>query len=363
MQTNLGREPPIQSKPPYVLPLPHEPAAQTRRAIARRFRLTLIALAVVMVAGTIGYVIIERWPVIDALYMTIITLTTVGFGEVRQLSEAGRLFTIFLILFGIGTVGYGVGNLAALLIEGRLQDLFRERRMERDIESLRDHIILCGHGQNGAHAAHELRRSGILFLVIDKDPDKIERLRQDGVLVLYGDATEDEVLKKAGIERAHGLITALPQDADNVYVVLTARGFNPKLTIVATATSESAERKLLRAGANRVISPSEIGGRRMASVLIRPEVVNFLDVMMHGDELELRLEEVHICEGSPIIGKSIRDCRIREQTGALVVAYRPRGKPLVVNPPAETVLQTDDVLIVMGKEGQIEHLRDRVGGF
>jgi voltage-gated potassium channel len=326
-----------------------------------RLKLTLLALSGVTVAGTLGYMLIEKWPPLDSLYMTIITLTTVGFGEIRELSEAGRLFTIFLILFGIGTVGYGVGNLAAFLIEGRLQDLFRERRMERDIENLEDHIILCGYGQNGAHAGEELRRSGILFLVIEKDTEKVERLREEGLLVLQGDATEDETLRKAGIERAYGLITALPQDADNVYVTLTARGFNPDLTIVAMATSESAERKLLRAGANRVISPSEIGGRRMASVLIRPEVVNFLDVMMHGDDLELRLEEVRIQEGSHIVGKSIRDCRIREHTGALVIAYRPRGKPLVVNPAAETVLQPGDVLIVMGKEGQIEYLREIVG--
>lgn len=355
---------PWERKIDHTLEQLHRPVGDLRihpgLAILRRLQLTLLTLLIVVVTGTLGYVILEGWPVLDALYMTIITLTTVGFGEVRHLSEAGRVFTIFVILLGIGTVGYGVGNLAAFLIEGRLLLLFRERRMERDIQSLRDHIILCGYGRDGQHAANELRRSGILFVVIERDPEKTERLREEGMLVLHGDATEDETLQKAGIERAYGLITALPQDADNVYVVLTARGFNPNLTIVARASSESAERKLLRAGANRVISPDEIGGRRLASVLIRPEVVNFLDVMMHGDDLELRLEEVEVGEGSAIAGRSIRDCRIREQTGALVIAYRPKGKPLIVNPPAETILHPGDVLIVMGKEGQIEHLREIV---
>ncbi len=311
--------------------------------------------------GTAGYVLIEGWAVGDALYMTIITISTVGFGEVAELTPAGQRFTILLILLGIATVGYGLSNLAAFIVEGEFSVLFRWRRMARDIANLRDHIIICGYGDEGQHAGEELARSRVPFLVVERAPELCARLSEEGHLVVHGDATEDEVLERAGVRRARGLIAALPGDADNVFVTLTARGINPKLHIIARANDDASAAKLYRAGADHVISSAKIGGRRMASALLRPKVVNFLDVIMRDHELALRLEEVDIDEGSALAGKSIRDLHIRGRTGALVVGYQAPGQAVVINPPAETVLKPGDVLIVMGTEAQLEKLLELAG--
>lgn len=310
----------------------------------------------ILLTGTVGYVFIEDWSPTESIYMTIITLSTVGFQEVRPLSEQGRVFTACLIVLGIGTVGYGLGNLAAFFIEGELRELFRARKMEKIIEQLHDHIIICGYGAEGRHAGEELQRSKVPFLVVEKDAELAEKLRNEGVLVLQGDATQDEVLLQAGVKTAKGLITTMAEDADNLFVTLTARGFNPNLTIVSRAADETSVAKLFRAGASKVISSREIGGRRMASALLRPKVMNFLDIIMHDEELALRLEEIDVTDSSPFAGKSIRDLHIRERTGAMVIAYHREGQPIQVNPPAESVLQPGDVLIVMGNDSQVEQL-------
>jgi voltage-gated potassium channel len=323
----------------------------------KRIFIFIILFFSILLAGTIGYVFLEDRSPIEALYMTIITLSTVGFGEVWPLSDEGRLFTGFLIIIGIGTVGYGFGNIAAFFIEGELRELFRAHKMEKITAKLHDHIILCGYGDEGRHAAEELQRSKVPFLIIEKDTELAEKLRNQGLLVLHGDATQDEVLLKAGVEKAKGLIAAVSEDSENVFLALTARGFNPNLTIVARAADETTVAKLFRAGANKVISSAEIGGRRMASVILRPKVVNFLDIIMHDEELALRLEEIDVSESSPFVGKSIRDLRIRERTGAMVIAFHREGQPIQINPPAESVLQTGDVLFVMGSDVQVENLR------
>lgn len=310
----------------------------------------------ILLTGTVGYVFIEDWSPTESIYMTIITLSTVGFQEVRPLSEQGRVFTACLIVLGIGTVGYGLGNLAAFFIEGELRELFRARKMEKIIEQLHDHIIICGYGAEGRHAGEELQRSKVPFLVVEKDAELAEKLRNEGVLVLQGDATQDEVLLQAGVKTAKGLITTMAEDADNLFVTLTARGFNPNLTIVSRAADETSVAKLFRAGASKVISSREIGGRRMASALLRPKVINFLDIIMHDEELALRLEEIDVTDSSSFAGKSIRDLHIRERTGAMVIAYHREGQPIQVNPPAESVLQPGDVLIVMGNDSQVEQL-------
>jgi len=288
--------------------------------------------------------------------MTVITLSTVGFQEVRPLSDTGRVFTAGLIIVGIGTVGYGFGNLAAFFIEGEMKELFRTHKMEKIIKKLHDHIIICGYGDEGRHAGEEFDRSRVPYLIIEKDADLVEKLHNEDRLAIHGDATDDEVLLKAGIERAKGLIAAVPEDSENVFVTLTARGFNPNLTIVARAANESTIDKLFRAGATKVISSSEIGGKRMASVLLRPSVVNFLDVIMHDQELALRLEEITVNEKSNFAGKSIRDLRIRERTGAMVIAFKREGMPIQINPPAESTLHFGDVLIVMGNDSQVDDL-------
>lgn len=323
----------------------------------KRIWLTGAVFVSVILLGTLGYMLIEGWEPAESLYMTIITLSTVGFQEVRPLSESGRTFTVFLIVIGIGTAGYGLGNIAAFLIEGQLRDLFRMKRMEKTIEKLHDHIIVCGYGVEGRHACDEFKRSRVPFLVIEKDPDVVEKLKDEDCLVIQGDATHDDVILQAGVATAKGLIAAVNEDSENVFITLTARGFNPKLTIVAKASDEKSIAKLFRAGANKVISSAEIGGKRMASAILRPNVVNFLDVIIHDQELSLRLEEIKIADKSAFVGKSIRDLHIRARTGAMVIGYHREGQSIQINPDADTILNAGDVLIVMGTEHQIEGLQ------
>ena len=288
----------------------------------RRLWLTFGFFIIIFFSGTFGYVLIEGWPLADSFYMTIITISTVGFQEVKTLSEGGRIFTACLIVIGIGTFGYGFANIAAFFIEGEFKELIRTRKMEKIIQNIANHIIICGYGDEGRHAGEELSRSKVSFIIIEKNLELTEKLLEDGLLVLHGDATQDDVLLKAGVEVTKGLIAAVPEDSVNVFVTLTARGFNPDLKIVARAADESTVAKLFRAGANKVISSAEIGGRRMASMLIRPKVVDFLDVIMNDQELALRLEEVDINKKSPFVGKSIRELEIRGRTGSLVIAYQ-----------------------------------------
>jgi len=322
----------------------------------RKIWLIGIVFLMVIITGTIGYMIIEGWNPAESLYMTIITLSTVGFQEVRPLSNGGRVFTVFLIVVGIGTAGYGVGNIAAFLVEGHLRDLFREKKMEKAIEKLQDHIIVCGYGVEGRHACDEFKRSRVPFLVIEKDSEVVEKLKNDDYLVIKGDATHDEIILQAGVATAKGLIAAVNEDSENVFITLTARGFNPKLMIVAKASDEKGIAKLFRAGANKVISSAEIGGKRMASVLLRPNVVNFLDVIIHDQQLSLRLEEIKISDKSSFVGKSIRDLNIRGRTGTMVIGYHREGQSVQINPDPDTILNSGDILVVMGNENQIEEL-------
>ncbi len=327
----------------------------------KRLWLTLGFFIMIFFAGTFGYVLIEGWPLADSFYMTIITISTVGFQEVKTLSEGGRIFTACLIIFGIGTFGYGFANFAAFFTEGEFKELIRTRKMEKIIENIAGHIIICGYGDEGRHAGEELSRSKVPFIIIEKDFELTGKLREDGLLVLHGDATQDDVLLKAGVAVAKGLIAAVPEDSVNVFVALTARGFNPDLKIVARAADESTVAKLFRAGANKVISSAEIGGRRMASMLLRPKVVNFLDIMVNDQDLALRLEEVNINKKSRFVGKSIRELDIRGSTGTLVIAYQREGQSIQINPSADTTCKTGDVLIVLGNEKQVADLQQITG--
>ena len=323
----------------------------------KRLWLTLGFFILIFFAGTFGYVLIEGWPLADSFYMTIITISTVGFQEVKTLSENGRIFTACLIVIGIGTFGYGFANISTFFIEGEFKELIRTRKMEKIIENIASHIIICGYGDEGRHAGEELSRSKVPFIIIEKKLELTEKLREDGLLVIHGDATQDDVLLKAGVAVAKGLIAAVPEDSVNVFVALTARGFNPDLKIGARAADESSIAKLFRAGANKVVSSAEIGGRRMASMLLRPKVVNFLDVIMSDQELALRLEEININKKSPFVGKSIRGLDIRGRTGTLVIAYQGEGQSININPSADTTCQAGDVLIVLGNEKQVADLQ------
>jgi len=324
----------------------------------QRIIIAVILLCCVVLTGTIGYILIQKWNLLDSLYMTIITIGTVGFHEVKELSHSGRIFTIALIIFGIGIGSYTIANLSAYIIEGHIQNLFKGRKMEKQINQLNNHIIVCGYGSTGVETVDELAQAKKQFVVIENNENKVEELKKHGYLALTGDATDDEILLKAGVNKAKGLIAALSNDADNVYVVLTARGMNPNLRIVARAIDQLSCRKLIRAGADKVVSPYSIAGRRMARLLLSPGIVDFLEVMIQSEELELKIEEVKLIKGSSLENKQLRESNIKSETdGAMVIGINKKGKKIVVNPPGNTLLEDNDILYVLGNESQIEKLK------
>jgi voltage-gated potassium channel len=315
-------------------------------------------ILIITISGTLGYHLLEGWSFLDALYMTIISMTTVGYGETRELTDLGRVFTMFLLIGSIGTAGYAVSTLASFLVEGEFQRIIQGRRMDKRIANLREHVILCGSGPTGKYIAEELFKTQTPFVVIERDSDAIHHLLQVGdILHLHGDATQDETLLLAGIERARGLFAVLGEDKDNVFIVLSARSLKPELRIVARVIEEENAEKLRKAGADEIVSPNAIGGLRMASVMLRPTVVNFLDEMLRVTEQTLRMEEVNLNAASPLVGRTLRDASIRVRTGLLVVALKSRDGAYHFNPEPETLIKTDDVLIVIGTPEQLSTLR------
>ena len=309
-------------------------------------------LAAVLAVGTVGYTALGLRP-FDALYQTVTTVTTVGYREVGEPTTAYRSFTMLVILGGVGAVLYTLGVVVEAIVEGRLADVFGRRRMDRQLADVVDHLVVCGWGRVGRAIAANL--GGGEIVVIDRDPARADLVPG---LVVEGDATDDDVLARAGIARAKALVAALDTDADNLYVTLSARTSRPDLTIIARARDEGAEAKLYRAGASRVVNPQRIGGDRMAAFALQPHVVDFLDVVMHEGTLEFRLEEVAVPEDSPIAGISLRDAQIRERTGALVLAMRQPDQHFVTNPAPETVIEREHVLIAIGTASQLSALAE-----
>ena len=323
----------------------------------RRVRLGVGALALVVVAGTVGYVLFG-FPLLDALYQTVTTVTTVGFREVRSFDARLKAFTIALILVGVGTALYTFGVLLEALVEGQLRDMFGRRRMDREIAKMSGHVIVCGWGRVGHSIASFVQASGHDVVVVDRDP---ERYEQVPYLRVLGDVTDDATLLSAGIERARVLVGALNTDADNLYMTLSGRALRPDLFIIARARTDSSEAKLLRAGADRIVNPQRIGGQRMAAFALQPHVAEFLDVVMHDGSLEFRLEEVAVPDGSPLAGSSIRDAHIRDRTGALVLALRDGDGVFTTNPPPETVIEPGQILIAIGTLSQLNALTAAAG--
>ena len=328
-----------------------------------RFIRVIVLVAALLLVGATGYHYLEGWPWFDGLYMTVITLATVGFGEVRDLTMEGRLFTIALIVFGVSTMTYTLTQMTGFVVEGQLNQIFRGRRMGRMIERMTDHYIVCGFGRIGHSVVSELIAADVPFVLIEAEPPAAG-ITVEGreVPTIVGDATDEAVLQQAGIERALGLIAALPNDADNVMVTLTARDLNMDLIIVARATQESAVPKLERAGATRVVSPYDLGGRRMASIVVRPSVMDFLDVMMHSGKVEMRVEQITIPSHSCFEGKTIRETGIGEKTGAIVLAVRTLDGQIHSNPGPSHIIKEWEQLIVMGREDQIQALKGLCDG-
>ena len=329
--------------------------------ISLRQRLQVLALAVVILLafGVLGYRWLENYTWTEAFYMTLITLSTVGFGEVRPLSPVGRWFTMALIVLGVGTGAYAFSALTEYIVSGELQGTLARRRRMAALKKLRHHYIVCGCGRVGLQVALELRRLDLPLVVVDHDPEALERCQQHDILYVEGEPTEDETLQAVGIERARGLVAVLESDADNLFVVLTARGLNPDLTIVAQAVSDSAAQKLYRAGADRVVSPYTMAGHRMAGLLVRPYVIAFLDATLRSPDLELWLEEIRVAPDSELVGKTLAEADIRARSGANVLAIA-RGDQQVEWSP-HLRIQAGDVLIVLGRREQLLALARQAG--
>lgn len=320
--------------------------------LRRRIAIALLALVVVLGGGTLGYTVIGLSP-LNALYQTVTTVSTVGFRELFPQTASAKVFTIVLILTGVGTVLYAFGVVLEAVIEGDLFDVWGRRRMERTINELKNHVVVCGYGRVGRAVAANLAAAGESFVIVDQDGERFAGVDH---LTVIGDATDDEVLRRAGIERARALVAATSTDTTNVYLTLSGRALKPDLFIVGRARIADSESKLLRAGADRVINPQAIGGTRIAALLMQPHVAEFLDVVTHEEQVEFRLAEVPVLDLCPLANHSLRETRLRERTGALVLALRDASGEFTTNPGPDTVVSGGDVLIVIGTSNQIEDL-------
>ena len=317
-------------------------------------------LVAILAGGTAGYMLVEGWNVWDAFYMTVTTVATVGYGEVHPLSPRGRLFTVALIFGGVGTLFYTVTLLATIIVEGGLHQRLERRRTARMLEQIKDHFIVCGYGRIGSIIAAELHQQGVPLAVIERDPERVRQAVDRGWLALEADASREEVLAKAGIHRARGLITAVGTDAENVFTVLTARVMRPDLFIIARVESDDAEHKLRRAGADRVISPYQIGATQMVQTALRPAVVDFFHLATSSDRLDLSMEQVHIKDDSPLANQTIVDAGIRQRFGVIVVGIKRAGGGMDFNPPPEAVMRSGDELVVLGRTESVKALEKGV---
>jgi voltage-gated potassium channel len=316
-----------------------------------------VALLLVIIAGgTVGYVAIEGWGAWDAFYMTIITVTTVGYREVHTLSRPGQAFTVVLLFSGVGAALYTFTLLATVVVEGGLPQRLRRRRHERMLDAITDHFIICGYGRIGRIVAQQFRRQGIPYVVVERNGERVQRAIDEGALSVEADASREDVLKRVGIARARGLIAAVGTDAENVYAVLSARVMRPDLFIVGRAETDDATIKLKRAGADRVISPYQIGGMQMAQTAIRPAVVDFMELATSSDNLELAMEQITIAAQSALANRSIVEANLRQRYGVIVVGIQREDRRMEFNPEPDTAIRSGDKLVVLGRPDSLKRL-------
>ncbi len=326
----------------------------------RKILSTIIGLVVVTLFGAVGFHYFDHIPVFDAVWMTVISLLTVGYGDFVPKSTGAKLFALFIIPIGIGLVTYALGAFVAALIEGNLSKTMWRKRMDRSIKKLENHIIVCGLGRVGQQVVSALKQENVPIVIIDRNISGLENLHKD-LLFVEGDSTEDKTLYEAGIERAHGLVATLPNDADNVFISLTAKGINPDIHIVARAERSETEEKLHRAGADKVINPSSIGGRRMAMSILKPISVDFVDTILHAEQEEYSVEEIMVQAGSPLVNRTLQENKVREQYGVTIVAIK-RENRIISNPPANEKLLAGDLLIMFGTKIQLAQFESSAKG-
>jgi len=322
----------------------------------------LIMLGLVLLIGTTGYAVIEGWQILDAIYMTVITITTVGYGEVRAVSPTGRVFTIVLICMGMGIIAYTLGMVAQVMVELQVRSILGRKKLGLKIKSIKNHYILCGYGRIGRIISQELKASGIPLLVIDSNPDSKQGLEQQDIPYIIDDATSEDVLIEAGVERAKGLISVVLSDADNLFITMTARGLNPGLFILARADEEQTHKKLLRAGANRVVLPYLIGGQKMAHTITKPAVTDFLELTIHDKDIALELGELLVKDRSKLKGVTLADSGIRQEMNVIIVAVRKENGEMAFNPSSETRIETGDTLIALGPGNDLKKLSAILSG-
>ena len=323
-----------------------------------RLRYAIIVYIGTIIFGTIGLSLVEGMTLFDSFYMTIITISTVGFSEIKPLSPLGRVVTIFIIVSGITMGAYTIGTLLRMFIEGELSKIFGRRKLEKNISAMNGHFIICGFGRIGSIICRELSEENISFIVIEEDPSKNAVLESEGYLYINMDATSEEALTKAGIMNAKGIVTAVRSDANNVFITLTAKGLKPDIFVLSRASDVKNEAKLIKAGASRVVSPYQLGGRRMAEVLKRPTVVDFIDVATAQKHLGLAMEEACVSEKSFLAGKNLIDSRLRQDYGVIIVAIKKASDQMVFNPLPSETLEAGDVIVVIGKKEDLKRMSD-----
>lgn len=326
------------------------------KKLRRRFINLLLAIAIIILFGTLGFYLIEGWSLTNSLYVAVQTVTTVGYGDVTPTTRGGRLFSIIFMLAGVGTVLYGLTSTVQSLVESEVLATLGLHRRYRKMRNLQDHFIICGAGRIGSRIIRELQRVKVSFVVIEQDPQKVAELIEMGTHVLVRDATLEESLLEAGVKHARGLAACLPDDADNLYVVLTARDLNREMHIVARAVEEQAEPKLMRAGANRVVAPTIIGSYRMAQALMKPAVADFMDSIA-AENLDLGFEQVEISPPSRFVGQKLKEANIRSEFDIVIVAIRRQNGETIYHPTAEAIIEANDMLIVIGRREALANLK------
>ncbi len=322
----------------------------------KRLRTSILLLSATLVFGTFGYHLVEGMSFFDSFYMTIITISTVGFAEIKPLTTPGRIITVIVIVTGATTLAYTVGNIVRMFVEGELSKTFGRMKLEKEIAKVSDHYIICGYGRIGSLICKELAAYGIRFVVIENNTQSLEELERDKVLYLAMDATNEDALLKAGIMHARGIVPAVHSDADNVYITLSAKGLRSDIYILSRASDAKAEEKLKMAGATRVVMPYLIGGKRMAQVLIRPTVVDFVDIALMDRHLGLVMEEYRIADNSPLAGKTLVESNLRRDYGVIIVAIRKKGGEMIFNPMSQERIDGGDILVMLGKKDDLERM-------